>query len=322
MSESNVIASLLKRDNRFSNNNNSNTFKYKLECQDIIDKSENPETKEWLHLLKQIEHDSEEYTLFNALFEKNKQIVIKIGPENLKNEYEIGKLLNTLNIPIFLGYICIFNCFDDFYKMKGKSKAEKQFINSKRTFLCKKEGDIINVLVMPYINSGSIDKYTWNKENFIILKNIIKHIVISILYSSLMIGFIHNDTHLGNIMIQKTKRKNINYGNFYSLELIGGIMPVIMDYDKAIIMKESIDLALVYNDIQKVFNLLNTELKIKIDFTKLLSLCILMIKQNTKITKDICNKILDEIDKLEIYLDLTQKREIPDFLNPLNTRKK
>lgn len=136
-----------------------------------------------------------------------------------------------------------------------------------------------------------------------------------------MIGFIHTDAHLGNIMIQKTKRKIINYGDFYSLEIIGGIIPVIMDYDRAIIQNESVDLALVYNDIRKVFSLLDSELKIKFNISKILDLLRILTINKIIITKDLCNKILDEIDKLEIYLDLTQKRELPDFLKPQSSRK-
>jgi hypothetical protein len=122
-------------------------------------------------------------------------------------------------------------------------------------------------------------------------------------------------------MIQKTKRKNINYGDFYSLEIIGGIMPVIMDYDRAIIQNENVDLALVYNDIRKIFSLLDSELKIKFNISKILDLLRILTINKIIITKDLCNKILDEIDKLEIYLDLTQKRELPDFLKPQSSRK-
>ena len=46
-----------------------------------------------------------------------------------------------------------------------------------------------------------------------------------------------------------------------------------------------------------------------------------MIKKNEKITKEICDVVINKIDKLEIYLDLTQRRELPDFLKPINTRK-
>ena len=113
---SNTKSVLLLSPSRNSKHNNNNSIKYKLDCQTIIDKSENVDTKEWLNLEKQIEHDSEDYILYNALLEKNKQIVVKIGPEKLKYEYEIGKLLDTLKIPTFLEYICIFNCLDDFYK--------------------------------------------------------------------------------------------------------------------------------------------------------------------------------------------------------------
>ena len=112
-----TLAASILNPSRNSKHNNNNSIKYKLDCQNIIDKSENSDTKDWLNLEKQIDHDSEEYTLYNALLEKNKQIVVKIGPEKLKYEYEIGNLLDTLKIPTFLGYICMFNCLDDFYKI-------------------------------------------------------------------------------------------------------------------------------------------------------------------------------------------------------------
>ena len=315
----NVVASLLK-PSRISKHNNNNSVKYKLDCQNIIDKSENSDTKDWLNLEQQIDHDSEDYTLYIGLLEKHKQIVVKIGPEKLKHEYEIGKLLDTLKIPTFLGYICMFKCFDDF-KLKSKTKDEAFAINSKRTYLCKKDGDIINVLIMQYIRYGPIDKYEWNKDNVKILKNVIKHIVISILYSALMLGFIHTDAHLGNIMLQKTKRQQINYGDFYSLDIIGGIIPVILDYDKAIIWTDTIDVSLVYNDVRKIFTLLDTELKIKFDISQILDKIITLTKNKTNITTEICDIILSEIDKLKIYLDLTQQRELPDFLKPVGTRK-
>ncbi len=58
---SNKKSVLLLSPSRNSKHNNNNSIKYKLDCQTIIDKSENVDTKEWLNLEKQIEHDSEDY---------------------------------------------------------------------------------------------------------------------------------------------------------------------------------------------------------------------------------------------------------------------
>ncbi len=320
------MASLLQPD-RNSKHNDNNSFKYKLDCQTLIDNHKNtsPDTENWLHLVKQIEHDSPDYILYNALYnallEKNKEIVVKIGPSKLQNEYEIGKLLDTLKIPTFLGYICMFSCLDDFYTFKGKNKEEKAFLNSKRTSLCKTDGEIINILVMPFINSGTIDKYKWTKHNFDILKNVIKHIVITMLYSALTIGFIHSDAHLGNIMIQKTNRKIIKYGDFYELEIIGGIMPIIMDYDKAQIQGGAVNLVLVYNDIGKLFGLLYSELKLKFNISKILDLIKTFTNKHISITKDVCTKLLYEIDSLTIYADLNDIPSMPNFLQSVSSRK-
>ena len=40
----------------------------------------------------------------------------------------------------------MFSCLDNFFTFKGKTEEEKAFLNSKRTSLYKKDGEIINIL--------------------------------------------------------------------------------------------------------------------------------------------------------------------------------
>jgi serine/threonine protein kinase len=189
------------RTSPHNRNNNNNSFKYKLDCQAQID-PENPDTKEWLILLEQIKHNSSDYKLFIGLLEKYKKIVIKIGTSSLDKEFQIGLLLETLKLPTFLSYHCIFSCLDNFKELNITKS------------LCKKKGEKINILVMPYISEGQIDKFNWNREHFSLLKNVLYHITLTVLYSSLKTGFIHRDLHLGNIMIKKTRKQTINYNEF------------------------------------------------------------------------------------------------------------
>ena len=44
--------------------------------------------------------------------------------------------------------------------------------------------------------------------------------LIILIYAYTIIGFIHGDLHLGNLILQKTKRKNINYEEFGNIEII------------------------------------------------------------------------------------------------------
>jgi len=279
------------------NSRNHNTFKYKLNCQEKIDSSK--DTKEWLELFKIIPHDSPDYKLFHALLEKEKHIVVKIGPSILTKEFQIAKELETLKLSTFLHYYCKFQCLDDFNKLNNSSK-----------YLCKdSSGKEITILVMPDIDLGGIGKYKWNRTNFIILKNVIKHVIISLLYAYKKIGFIHKDLHLGNVLLKKTKRKEILYGELGSLELMG-ILPVIMDYDKSIIQRDSS--YLVHRDIEKFTTHLQADMEhIRINISNILN--ILSPQKNILINKDSIKKLWEEVDKFTIrYLT----SEIPDFSKP------
>ena len=284
------------------NSTNHNTFKYKLNCQEKIDKYTDRDNKVWLELLSMIKHDSPDYKLFYALLEKGKHIVVKIGPSILEKEYIIAKELETLKLFTFLHYFCKFQCLDNFNKLNNSSK-----------YLCKESGDNITILVMPNIDLGDIGKYKWNRDNFNILKNIIKHIIISLLYAYKDIGFIHKDLHLGNILLKKTKRKEIIYGDLGNLELMG-ILPVIMDYDKSIIQRDSLNL--VYDDLERFINLLQSDMyDIRINCNNIINTLDKLLKENKNI-KDIILILFKEVDKITIRHFVSEAPPMPDFSKP------
>jgi len=282
-------------------NTNHEIFKYRLNCQEKIDSSK--DTKEWLELENKIDHKSSDYKLFHALLEKEKHIVVKIGPSILTKEFQIAKELETLKLSTFLHYYCKFQCLDDFNKLNNSSK-----------YLCKdSSGKEITILVMPDIDLGGIGKYKWNRTNFIILKNVIKHVIISLLYAYKKIGFIHKDLHLGNVLLKKTKRKEILYGELGSLELMG-ILPVIMDYDKSIIQRDS--LYLVYDDFDKFINLLHTDMfDIRINSGNMINILDKLLKENKNI-HDIISILFNEVDKFTIRHLVSELPPRPDFSKP------
>ena len=285
------------------NSKNHNTFKYKLNCQEKIDSSKDKHSKEWLELLSMIKHDSPDFKLFYALLEKENHIVVKIGPSILEKEFIIAKELETLKLPTFLHYFCKFQCLDNFNTITNSSK-----------YLCKESGDNITILVMPNIDLGDIGKYKWNRDNFDILKNIIKHIIISLLYAYKDIGFIHKDLHLGNILLKKTKRKEIIYGDLGNLELMG-IHPVIMDYDKSIIQRNSLNL--VYDDLERFINLLQSDMfDIRINCNNIINTLDKLLKENKNI-KDIILMLFKEVDKITIRHFVSEAPPMPDFSKPI-----
>ena len=64
---------------------------------------------------------------------------------------------------------------------------------------------------MPYINEGSIKNFKWNKDKYDALKSVISQTIMSVFMAYKLCGFLHNDLHLDNILIKKTKKETFNY---------------------------------------------------------------------------------------------------------------
>lgn len=281
-----------------STHNSNNSFKYKISCQEKIN-PDHPETRDWLELLSKLEHDSPTVKLYKGLMEKSKSVVAKVGRISLKHEYEIGSALTELHLPTFLGFHCNFQCLDDFHQMNAASK-----------FLCKERGEGIHVLIMPYVDGQRIDEHKWTREQFPMLKNILKHITLSLLYASLKLQFAHGDLHLGNVMIKKTTRKKISYEELGDLELMT-YLPIIMDYDRSSVGS---GFEAVYKDIKRFISLSENYLDIQLDPLQVGQLSRMLLtfhyeKKDVRLTfKDICS----QIDRLEV---LRIKSEKPPPIN-------
>ena len=103
------------------------------------------------------------------------------------------------------------------------------------------------ILVMKYYNSGCVEKYEWNENNFHILKNIIKQTLYAIIYAFETKGFVHGDLHSGNVLLIPTINKKIFYENkMIEPDLLEA---VIMDFSKSKINQIN-----KYNDLVKNIN--------------------------------------------------------------------
>jgi serine/threonine protein kinase len=101
------------------------------------------------------------------------------------------------------------------------------------------------ILVMPFIQEGSVKNFNWfNGDKFNVLKSIIQQTVISLTIAYNKCGFIHNDLHLDNILLKKTKKETIKYqmnnncnGNDTNEITIKtyGYKSIIMDFDSSMI---------------------------------------------------------------------------------------
>ena len=144
-----------------------------------------------------------------SITQNNRNIVVKIGKINktIEKEYKIGKKLENEKLTGFINYICLFNCYDNTYdKIEEKSKDIKELCTAK-----KEEENLKTVLIMPYINEGSIKTFKWNKDKYNALKSVILQTIMSVFTAYQLCGFVHNDLHLDNILIKKTKKETFNY---------------------------------------------------------------------------------------------------------------
>ena len=148
-----------------------------------------------------------------SITQNNRNIVVKIGKINrtIEKEFNIGKQLENEKLTGFINYICLFNCYDNTY---NNLKVDIEKNNNNIESLCsakKKEENLKTVLIMPYINEGSIKNFKWNKEKYDALKSVILQTIMSVFTAYQLCGFLHNDLHLDNILVKKTKKETINY---------------------------------------------------------------------------------------------------------------
>lgn len=201
--------------------NVSDSRKYKLDCR--------APTTSWLELTSLIRGKYiDETIILEGVLKESINVVIKIGRTDiLAKEYDIGKRLQDL--PNFIRYYCNFNCLDT------KDNLE-DLVHGHLKRVCTDNGEInIGVLVMPYYILGDIGNYVWRKSELGLLKNVLKQICFGLMYAYETIGFLHNDEHLGNILLRITNKKSIHYGD---LELpLEDLYVVITDFEKSTIGK-------------------------------------------------------------------------------------
>jgi serine/threonine protein kinase len=175
----------------------SDTSKYYIKC-DAIDTANRIEIVKLLQ--KQRDEDSR---VLLAYLEKNHSkmnIVVKMARENgtIRKEYSISEHLHKTNCSGFMKFICIFDCYDNNSSDKiCQGTPEK---NSKK-----------EVLIMNYFNEGSVKSHGWTNSNFHILRSILIQTIYSLIVAYHNTGFIHNDSHLDNILIKRTTRTHNNY---------------------------------------------------------------------------------------------------------------
>lgn len=228
---------------------------------------------------------------------------MKIGRENttIEKEFHYGKILENAKIPGYIHYICMFDCLDETHRIRSQPKR-----------ICTGTTDIPenrkNVLIMPYISEGSLRKFDWKQTNFYILKSVILQTIFSSFVAYITCGFIHGDFHLDNILLKKTKKREIVYTWENSSIPIptNGYKIVIMDFDSSWMIEDrNIGIQMYWFNLQNMFSRINTDLRTKTGD-------ILQMKNHNDIMEKIQTNI-EKKGKVENTLKIIDKIKIMDF---------
>lgn len=271
----------------------SNSFKYQINCQAKINQN-HQDTSDWLSIQSSLDHSSSDYKILQGLLEKKHRVVVKVSTvTKLQQENELSTRLRMSKSPNFISFHCFFKCSNTLSNVnvrKSICKANRIPTDSE-----------LGILVMPFFSMGRFDKYTWSRQNFTVFKSVLKHIVCSLAHAYIQVGFLHNDTHLGNILLRKTSVASVRYDDDLSIPVEGGILPVILDFDRSLIDEQRSSPFILYQDIYRIFALARTEIDMKttIDQTPKNVINHYLMTGKT-ITTDIIKHICNEIDNISI----------------------
>ena len=219
----------------FLNNNDNNYRKYIANLFNTSQDKKPQNTDGWLVPKKLLkinnksngEMISGDVLIESDLFIKKKTVVVKISTNEklLTQDFESSKKLNGIKCSNFSKYLGLFSCKDNIKNYSKTYPLPEHF--------CKKEGDINYFLFMPYYKLGSLVQY--EPENIDQIISIINQVICSNYIAFQKLGFLHNDLHLGNILIKPTSKTNLTYNfNEGSRNILShGIEIIIFDFDRS-----------------------------------------------------------------------------------------
>jgi len=252
---------------------------YFATCEDRITR-EMPSTNEWLTITGQIESTNARdlSRVLTGILDKRKAVAIKISTAKLLDkENTIYTLVKT--VPGFLTPYCYFKC---------------------------SPGDSMGVLVLPYMEEGSMRNYNWTAlTSPNVLRSCLQQVVCSLIQAYTLKGIIHNDMHVDNVLLRKTKKHAIEYtieGRKISVPT-NGYAIAIMDFDMAFNERPT-DRGRasgpVYDDIlHAIFDVQFQSRMIDVRNDTGVFNTITNLKETTPIGYDACVRILSDIEKIE-----------------------
>lgn len=177
-----------------------------------------------------------------ASFERTKKkAVVKIGSaDTIRKEYRIGDVIK--DIPGFIHFICLMTCNDNLTRYKV----------DRNSMICSNNPNdrLKNVLVMPLIPLGSFRKYSWHNNDVNQFKHCMKQLFMSLYFAFMKHGFLHTDIHLDNVLLKRTRKQFITYGE--DNIPTSGLEVCIMDFENAFMPIDINQTHLFFQDIARI----------------------------------------------------------------------
>ena len=119
--------------------------------------------------------------------------------------------MNIIKSPNYSKYLGLFSCKDDIKNYSKSKPLPEEF--------CKLNGETNFFLFMPYYKLGSLAVY--EPQNIDEIISIVNQFICASLFAYQKIGFLHNDFHIGNILLKPTNKETF------------GVEIIIFDFDRS-----------------------------------------------------------------------------------------
>ena len=195
------------------------------------------------------------HVIKSKLQDYNEPVVVKIyDSENGRLYTEINILKKVKDYRNTARLICHFSCKDD------KTSYFRKIIKTMKPItFCSKGTHLLHFFVYEYIANGDISDFFTKNNDINLIKSMTLQITAVIIELALVYKVIHGDINSGNIMVDTTEEKTLDYtidGKTVEIETYGW-MPKMIDYGKSRFYTDRIispdD---VWDDITSVLNII------------------------------------------------------------------
>ncbi len=261
-------------------------------------------TKKWLKPIEKLitEDINTEGLLIVSKFIDKEEVIVKITKQKKENIKKANIILEAnkivKNMPNFIETYCSFTCLENFNALSNEYKDSNSFCNPTED-----NNKIITLEIMKKYKNGSLFKFQ-NKLNKDQVVNILQQLTLAQIHVYSKTGFLHNDLHLGNILIHHVKKPThiiyeFSTDTLRTKEIVvtsNYIIPLISDFNESTIYKND------YEINKEHFNQKHTLCN---NINDTFNQCLLLLKEQDYI--QIMNLIKKKEDDIDIYISSSER---------------